>query len=223
MWRDSIWAHSTSSQIRGPPLWNMSRSGWGRTSSSYWNLHEQRTVLGSALSWNSNQHDCKSSGDEEVWRDQLHNRNPGQNQAQERVLHTAQLSACGCLLVLLTVFVITITSTRYSDKGLRAAGCSGSGAVSTLLFIIQDSENCSEPSWDYVAKGKVMMIYVHFPYTVEKIMQTLTFQQLSEITQGHFLGASRSSAILGTEENVKAQTLFYLVVLVSLETEEDNE
>lgn len=68
-----------------------------------------------------------------------------------------------------------------------------------------------------------MMIYVHFPYTVEKIMQTLTFQQLSEITQGHFLGASRSSAILGTEENVKAQTLFYLVVLVSLETEEDNE
>lgn len=35
------------------------------------------------------------------------------------VSETAQLSACGCLLVLLTVFVITITSTRYSDKGLR--------------------------------------------------------------------------------------------------------
>lgn len=58
---------------------------------------------------------------------------------------------------------------------------------------------------------------------MEKITQTLTFQQLSEMTQGHFLGASRSSAILGTEEKVKAHTLFYLVVLASLEIEEDNE
>lgn len=74
-----------------------------------------------------------------------------------------------------------------------------------------------------MAKGKVMMIYSHFSYIVEKIMQTLTFQQLGEITQGHFLGASCSSAILGTEENVKGQTLLYLDVLVSLETEEDNE
>lgn len=74
-----------------------------------------------------------------------------------------------------------------------------------------------------MAKGKVMMMYLHFSYTVEKIMQTLTFQQLSEITQGHFLRASHSLATLGTEENVKAQTLFYLVVLVSLLTKEDNE
>ena len=59
------------------------------------------------------------------------------------------------------------------------------------------------------------MIYLHSSYVASFTRQTMTFWQLGEIAQ--------SPAILGTEENFNAQTLFYPDSPASVETEEDNE